>query len=186
MFDEMKLQACIVNSSHLCCQIDMQVNNVKSHNDLAHLSIVGCFSYSAREFVNQKWYIQRNKRILFKGEDVDHKEDHIERKQEDGGHYCTEMIKNHESTLYVRTCHIASVLSTINNLFIAIYGLDPLRYNLKKGLVLALVDISLYMGLYIVVTELTLSIVTQNMQKNFTNLGQTLTFISQLSHEWQC
>jgi hypothetical protein len=45
---------CIVNSSHLCSQIDMQVNNVKSHNDLAHPSIVGCFSYSAREFFNQR------------------------------------------------------------------------------------------------------------------------------------
>jgi hypothetical protein len=54
MFDEMKLQACIVNSSHLCSQIDMQVNSVKSQNDFAHPSITGCIFYSAREFFNQR------------------------------------------------------------------------------------------------------------------------------------
>jgi hypothetical protein len=42
MFDEMKLLAYVVNSSHLCCQIDMHVNSVKSNNALAPPSIVGC------------------------------------------------------------------------------------------------------------------------------------------------
>lgn len=46
-----------------------------------------------------RWYLQQNGKTLYEVKDVDHQKEVIEKKQEDGSHYCRKDDKNNEFTL---------------------------------------------------------------------------------------